>query len=73
MRPAGNDNKGAMKLRVDFKQKHPGKLTSLFGNLEQCLSEHAYDFSVNIVCSRLVSEKKVKVKHDTDFFCLRNR
>uniref|UniRef100_A0A8D2ZVT7 DNA helicase n=1 Tax=Scophthalmus maximus TaxID=52904 RepID=A0A8D2ZVT7_SCOMX len=22
MRPAGNDNKGAMKLRVDFKQKH---------------------------------------------------
>uniref|UniRef100_A0AAQ4RFL3 DNA helicase n=1 Tax=Gasterosteus aculeatus aculeatus TaxID=481459 RepID=A0AAQ4RFL3_GASAC len=24
MRPAGNDNKGAMKLRVDFKQKHTG-------------------------------------------------
>lgn len=24
MRPAGNDNKGAMKLRVDFKKKHTG-------------------------------------------------
>lgn len=24
MRPAGNENKGAMKLRVDFKKKHPG-------------------------------------------------
>lgn len=24
MRPAGNENKGAMKLRVDFKQKHSG-------------------------------------------------
>lgn len=32
MRPAGNDNKGAMKLRVDFKQKHTGKFVSLSGN-----------------------------------------
>lgn len=24
MRPAGNENKGAMKLRVDFKKKHSG-------------------------------------------------
>lgn len=24
IRPAGNDNKGAMKLRVDFKHKHTG-------------------------------------------------
>lgn len=30
MRPAGNDNKGAMKLRVDFKQKHTGTFISLF-------------------------------------------
>lgn len=29
MRPAGNDNKGAMKLRVDFKKKHTGDF-SLF-------------------------------------------
>lgn len=35
MRPAGNENKGAMKLRVDFKQKHPGKFISLFGKLEK--------------------------------------
>lgn len=25
MRPAGNENKGAMKLRVDFKKKHTGE------------------------------------------------
>lgn len=29
MRPAGNDNKGAMKLRVDFKKKHPGSFCFL--------------------------------------------
>lgn len=28
MRPAGNENKGAMKLRVDFKQKHTGDFTT---------------------------------------------
>lgn len=26
MRPTGNENKGAMKLRVDFKQKKTGNL-----------------------------------------------
>lgn len=26
MRPAGNDNKGAMKLRVDFKKKNAGNI-----------------------------------------------
>lgn len=30
MRPAGNENKGAMKLRVDFKKKHTGELFSYF-------------------------------------------
>lgn len=29
MRPAGNDNKGAMKLRVDFKKKHTGDFSLL--------------------------------------------
>lgn len=29
MRPAGNENKGAMKLRVDFKKKHSGDALSL--------------------------------------------
>lgn len=33
MRPSGNENKGAMKLRVDFKQKHTGNLIVLFGIL----------------------------------------
>lgn len=28
MRPAGNENKGAMKLRVDFKQKKTGNYVS---------------------------------------------
>lgn len=28
MRPAGNENKGAMKLRVDFKQKKTGNYIS---------------------------------------------
>lgn len=32
MRPAGNENKGAMKLRVDFKQKHTGDITTSLGN-----------------------------------------
>lgn len=32
MRPAGNENKGAMKLRVDFKQKQSGDFTTLLGN-----------------------------------------
>ena len=32
MRPTGNENKGAMKLRVDFKQKKIGDLISLFRN-----------------------------------------
>lgn len=30
MKPSGNENKGAMKLRVDFKQKKPGDLLILF-------------------------------------------
>lgn len=30
MRPAGNENKGAMKLRVDFKLKSSGDLILLF-------------------------------------------
>lgn len=30
MRPAGNDNKGAMKLRVDFKKKHTGDIFGSF-------------------------------------------
>lgn len=29
MRPAGNENKGAMKLRVDFKKIHSGDALSL--------------------------------------------
>lgn len=29
MRPAGNDNKGAMKLRVDFKKKNTGNFCFL--------------------------------------------
>lgn len=37
MRPAGNDNKGAMKLRVDFKKKHTGDFPlNLDVQMHQC-------------------------------------
>lgn len=52
MRPAGNENKGAMKLRVDFKQKKTGEFLFLFRNqtfilyvLFTCMC--AYSFKVN--------------------------
>lgn len=69
MRPSGNENKGAMKLRVDFKPKQTGDLFLLFGNYSfiWCVDvdKHAYHFNVNEldilkVINHLVIEKKVK-------------
>lgn len=41
MRPAGNDNKGAMKLRVDFKKKHTGDFFFLYSSW--CWKKGGYD------------------------------
>ncbi|KAL6117786.1 atrx [Pungitius sinensis] len=48
MRPAGNDNKGAMKLRVDFKQKHTDDTLQEKVNCTAC-GKQVYQFQRNSV------------------------